>query len=85
MWYYGAQSIIDEEGVKMASSSNSKEDDDDNDKDGKNWDQPLIIARPDVEVSQVIPWLDSTLPLPQLCPHTSSVLFLSLRFFSLLT
>lgn len=43
------QSIIDEEGVKMT-SSNSKEGDEDNEKDGKNWDQPLIIARPDVEV-----------------------------------
>lgn len=43
------QSIIDEEGVKMAPSENSKEGDDDDDKE-KNWDQPLIIARPDVEV-----------------------------------
>lgn len=38
----GIQSIIDEEGVKMASKEEGEE--------GKNWDQPLIIAKPDVEV-----------------------------------
>lgn len=42
----GIQSIIDEEGVKL--SSNGKENDE---KDSKNWDQPLIIAKPDVEVT----------------------------------
>lgn len=31
----------------MKLSSNGKENDD---KDSKNWDQPLIIAKPDVEV-----------------------------------
>lgn len=42
----GIQSIIDEEGVKMPSDKEK-----DGEGDGqKNWDQPLIIAKPDVEV-----------------------------------
>jgi serine/threonine protein phosphatase PrpC len=43
----GIQSIIDEEGVKMPSGKKKNSDSE----EGKNWDQPLIIARPDVEVS----------------------------------
>ena len=43
----GIQSIIDEEGVKMPSGGKQKSEDGDGQ---KNWDQPLIIAKPDVEV-----------------------------------
>jgi serine/threonine protein phosphatase PrpC len=55
------QSIIDEEGVKL--SSNGKDNDE---KDSKNWDQPLIIAKPDVEVAP---------PLPSLLPPSEGILF----------
>lgn len=45
----GIQSIIDEEGVKMPGSNQQKGNDDEN----KNWDQPLIIAKPDVEITTI--------------------------------
>ena len=44
----GIQSIIDEEGVKMP--NNDQQRNSDGDLENKNWDQPLIIAKPDVEV-----------------------------------
>jgi serine/threonine protein phosphatase PrpC len=49
----GIQSIIDEEGVKMPSGGGKKKDGEADEED-KNWDQPLIIAKPDVEVSPVL-------------------------------
>mmetsp|Transcript_20621 Transcript_20621/g.29600 ORF Transcript_20621/g.29600 Transcript_20621/m.29600 type:complete len:674 (+) Transcript_20621:91-2112(+) len=47
----GIQSIIDEEGVKMSTTGSTGSGDDGEGKDTKNWDQPLIIAKPDVETT----------------------------------
>jgi serine/threonine protein phosphatase PrpC len=41
----GIQSIIDEEGVKMPANGTEG-----GEEGQKNWDQPLIIAKPDVQV-----------------------------------
>lgn len=45
----GIQSIIDEEGVKMPPNGKSDPGDDGQ----KNWDQPLIICTPDVQVTTI--------------------------------
>lgn len=48
----GIQSIIDEEGVKMPNGDKQKSGEAD-DEGQKNWEQPLLIAKPDVEVTTI--------------------------------
>lgn len=49
----GIQSIIDEEGVKMPNGGKQKDGEGGGDEEGKNWDQPLIIATPEVQVTDI--------------------------------